>query len=52
MATKTLDDARKAQPAGDIDCTTVEQMSLSELLYQVLTGEGSPFRIASSPEAA
>ncbi len=52
VAIKSFDDAKKAQSANGIGCNAVERMSLAELLYQVLTGEGSPFRIASGPKAA
>ena len=52
MAIKTFDDGMKAQSANGIDCDAVERMSLAELLYEVLTGERSPFRIASGPKAA
>jgi len=52
MASKVNFDGSKAQSTDEVDCTTLARMSLSEMLYHVLTGEGSPFHLASAAKAA
>jgi len=51
MASKLNFDGRQAQ-ADPADCAALARMSLSQLLYHVLTGEGSPFQVRSSAKAA
>jgi hypothetical protein len=52
MASKLNFDGNNAQSAEAVDCAHLERMSLSEMLYHVLTKEGSPFRMPSTPRAA
>ncbi len=46
MAPNQSQEFSKAQPAEAVDCAKAEKMSLPQLLYYVLTGEGSAFHPA------
>ena len=48
MAPKTILDESEAEWAKDFRYATLARMSLSELLYYVLTLDGSPVQIAST----
>lgn len=52
MALNQSNELRKVQSAQGVDCTKAETMSLPELLYYVLTGEGSAFHGARAAKAA
>ncbi len=45
-------DGDEGKTLQEHDCAQLERMSLKEMLYHVLTGEGSPFRIAGAPRTA
>ena len=52
MAPNQNTELRKAQSAEDIDCAKVATLTLPQLLYYVLTGEGSAFHGARAAKAA
>ena len=52
MASKLNFDESNPQSAESVDCAHLERMSLSEMLYHILTREGSPFRMPAAPRAA
>jgi|HubBroStandDraft_6_1064221.scaffolds.fasta_scaffold950847_3 hypothetical protein len=52
MAPNHTPELSQAQSAEAVDCARAATMSLPELLYYVLTGEGSAFRGARAAKAA
>jgi len=52
MALNESNELRKVQSAQTVDCTKAETMTLPELLYYVLTGEGSAFHGIRAAKAA
>ena len=52
MAPNQYPELSKGQSAEAVDCATAEKMSLPQLLYYVLTGEGSAFHGARAAKAA
>jgi hypothetical protein len=49
MASKAQLDGNKEQSAEGVDCARLERMPLQEMLYHVLTREGSPFGMPAAP---
>jgi hypothetical protein len=52
MAPNQFPELSKAQSAEAVDCAKAEKMTLPELLFYVLTGEGSAFHGARAAKAA
>lgn len=52
MAPNQSPELLKAQSAEAVDCAKAEKMTLPQLLYYVLTGEGSAFHGARAAKTA
>ena len=52
MAPNQYPELSKAQSAEAVDCAKAEKMPLPQLLYYVLTGEGSVFHGVRAAKAA
>jgi len=52
MAPNPISELSKAQSAQAVDCAQAEKMTLPQLLYYVLTGEGSAFHGARAAKVA
>ena len=52
MAPNQNSEVRRAQSAEDVDCAKAATLTLPQLLYYVLTGEGSAFHGAPAARAA
>jgi len=52
MAPNQNTELRQAQSAESVDCATAATLTLPQLLYYVLTGEGSAFHGARAAKAA
>lgn len=52
MASNQNTELRKAQSAETVDCAKAATMTLPQLLFYVLTGEGSTFHGARAARAA